>query len=101
MDKNGYNPSIMDTEPGTCFICGAHRETIRHEVFCGPNRSISKKHGFWVNICPVPWCHQDVHTHAIIMGEDIDLRLKRMVQSEYEREHTREEFVQLIGRSYL
>ena len=63
MDRNGYNPSILDTEQGICYICGAHTETARHEIFFGTaNRKLSKKYGTWVNLCP--WCHHLAHNNA-------------------------------------
>ena len=34
-------------------------------------------------------------------GHELDLRLKQECQKEYEKNHTREEFIRLIGKSYL
>ena len=104
-DSNGYAPSIMDTKPGTCYICGSQTETIRHEIFFGPNRGVSKRNGLWINICPVPRCHEWVHTHLNVNvdGEliDLDLHLKRECQKKYEETHTRDEWMSLMGRNYL
>jgi len=60
MDRNGYNSSLLQTEDGKCFLCGRITATARHEVFPGTgNRSLCKKYGLWVNLCPS--CHDKVH----------------------------------------
>ena len=56
LDRNGYAPSILDTEPGRCFICGRTAETERHEPFGAALRSKSKALGLWVNLCRE--CHR-------------------------------------------
>ena len=60
MDRNGYNPSIMATTAGECYLCGYEGETVRHEVFGGNGpRALSKRYGLWVNLCVR--CHAEVH----------------------------------------
>lgn len=60
MDRNGYNPSLLDTTDGYCYLCHTERQTVRHEIYMGAGeRSLSKRYGLWVNICPA--CHQEVH----------------------------------------
>lgn len=60
MDRNGYNKSILATTDGVCYICGKYCETARHEIYGGAGtRSLSKRYGLWVNICPE--CHARVH----------------------------------------
>lgn len=39
--------------------------------------------------------------HQYIFNKEMDLELKRVYQKEYEKTHTREEFIKLIGKSYL
>ena len=95
MDRNGYNESIFNTESGKCFICGANTETARHEVFPGANRQVSKKYGFWYNTCPR--CHDMWHLKDPVIRRET----QEMAQTLFERTHTREEFMQIIGRSYL
>lgn len=60
MDRNGYNPSLLDTEQGTCYLCHTNGQTVRHEIYMGTGeRSLSKRFGLWVNLCPR--CHAEVH----------------------------------------
>lgn len=100
MDRNGYNPSIFGKNTDErCFLCGRWGDTARHEIYFGPNRQISKKAGFWINVCPS--CHTRIHAEATTPCDvTIDRLLKIDCQEVFEREHTREEFMELIGRSY-
>ena len=95
MDRNGYNPSILATWDWECYICSNFAETVRHEVFYGTaNRRNSKKYGTWVYLCPR--CHAALHEDP----DGLDAELKRHTQWVFERTHTREEFMEIFGRSY-
>lgn len=60
MDRNGYNPSIIPTQDGVCFLCGREVQTVRHEIYPGTGtRTLCKRYGVWVNLCPR--CHDIVH----------------------------------------
>ncbi len=65
MDSNGYNKSLFDTHPGTCWYCKkSNCDTARHEIFGGTaNRKISKLVGLWIYICPRchDWATNEVH----------------------------------------
>lgn len=92
LDKNGYAPSIMPP------IFGEPLEgvTVRHEIYFGKNREISKANGFWINI---PWqMHEILHN---LPDKGIDKTLKRICQKEFEKTHSRAEFMALIGKNYL
>ena len=98
MDRNKYNPPILATEQGTCFICKTETETCRHEIFYGKgNRAISKKLGFWVNLCPE--CHRKIHG-----DREMDLMLKKLAEMKYLETHDMSEFMDIksgIGKNYL
>ena len=98
MDRNKYNPSILATEQGTCYVCKTETATCRHEIFYGKgNRAISKKLGFWVNICPE--CHRQIHS-----DRELDLMIKKLAQMEYLKTHDIAEFMDIksgIGKNYL
>ena len=91
--------SILQSEK-KCFITGSTTGLQRHHIYGASNRNISEENGFWV------WLRHDYHIadspnktpHNCRMT---DLRLKEMCQREYEKTHSREEFIKLIGRSYL
>ena len=90
-DRNGYAPSILETEPGICYLCRSHKDTARHEIFFGTgNRKLSKACGLWVNLCPR--CHALVHE-----DKRADEALKRRG---FEAYGDREDFYKLFRRYY-
>lgn len=84
-----------------CYITRSRDELEEHHIYYGATglREISERNGFKV------WLARPLHTGYLtgIHGgnHSLDLRLKEDCQREYEKTHTREEFVQIIGRSYL
>lgn len=90
--------SILKNDP-VCFVCGNPYSVQKHHIYGGGNRSVSEENGFWVYLCPRH------HTRTIysVHGDPdhrLDKELKAMCQSVYERGHTRDEFIKLIGKSY-
>ena len=76
---------------GICEFCGKYSKRLDpHEVYGGSNRKRSIKHKFVKLICPK--CHSN---EAIINQLRID------TQKEYMKTHTKEEFINLIGKSYI
>ena len=76
---------------GICEFCDKYSKHLDpHEIYGGSNRKRSIQHKFVKLICPN--CHSN---EAIINQLRID------TQKEYEKNHTREEFIKLIGKSYL
>ncbi len=76
---------------GECDFC--HRKFKHldsHEVYGGSNRQRSMLNGFVKKLCRK--CHSD---------EKILNQLKIYTQKEFEKTHTREDFIKLIGKSYL
>lgn len=88
--------SIMSTNK-ECYICGLPN-VHKHHVFGGPNRKISEENGFWVYLCPF---HHNMSDCGVHFDKSLDLEIKQACQMLYERKHTREEFMRLIGRNYL
>ena len=79
------------TKEGICEYCGNYSKRLDpHEVFGGSNRQRSIKHKFVKLICPK--CHSN---------ERIVNQLRIDTQKQYEKTHTREEFIKIIGKSYL
>lgn len=76
---------------GICEFCGNYsRHLDPHEVYGGRNRKRSMEHKFVKLLCRK--CHDD---------EDIIKHLRIDAQKEYMKTHTEEEFIKLIGKSYL
>ena len=85
--------SILTTRLKHCFICNKTPADI-HEIYSGGNRKMSMKNGFCIPLC------REHHQFATL-DSLFNLRLKQLCQSEYEKTHTREEFIKLVGKNYL
>lgn len=88
--------SILQDEK-ECFITGSTEGLHRHHIYFGRNRRVSEENGFWV------YLRSDFHTgeNGVHHNRGLDLMLKEICQRKYEETHSREEFMQLIGRNYL
>ena len=76
---------------GKCDYCNKYCEKLDpHEVYGGSNRKRSILNGFVKKLCRK--CHSN---------KNIIEKLKINTQIEYEKTHTREEFIKLIGKSYI
>lgn len=76
---------------GYCGYCGKYCEKLDpHEIYGGSNRKRSIKYGFVKLLCRK--CHSN---------ENILQELKIKTQKEFEKTRTREEFIEIIGKSYL
>lgn len=103
--RRSHPPSILHPDDGTCYLCRklAHNDRIHrvleeHHIFGGPNRSISEEHGFKVKLCQE---HHRTGKDAVHQKIENMRILQRDAQREYERKHTRQQFMNLIGRNYL
>lgn len=98
MARGKYSKSIL-SENKECYYCGASFWLEMHHIYFGKNRSASEKHGFKCWLCEAHhrgYC--GVHGAG---GHFLDEKLKKECQAAYERTHTREEFVKIIGKNYL
>ena len=76
---------------GICEVCGNYSKHLDpHEIFGGSNRKRSIEHKFVKLLCRR--CHDN---------EDIKKQLRIDAQKEYMKTHTEEEFIKLIGKSYI
>lgn len=87
--------SIITNDLKHCYICTERGikdvpKQDLHEVYGGSNRKRSIENGLVVPLCRQ--CHED---YTILEW------LKKFVQLEFEENHTRAEFIALIGKSYL
>ena len=92
--------SIMQNDK-RCFITGRDYNLHKHHIFGAANRKISEKYGLWV------WLNAEIHNgnnpDAVHNNpnQGYDLMLKQLCQRKYEEENTRENFIALIGKSWL
>lgn len=90
---------IRSDRDDRCYFCGRYPVVVHH-IYKAANRKISDKHGFIVHLCPN--CHtlktDSVHGKE---GHLKDLHLMKACQLAYEENHSRAEFMALIGRNYI
>lgn len=89
LERNRY--SIFTNNFNICYYCGESRGKMDiHEVYGGSNRQRSMKNGLCVPLC------RTCHSNDMVIQD-----LKKWCQRKYEKIYTREDFIKLIGRSYL
>ena len=98
-EEGGIMQSILQTEK-ECYFTGRTDNLHKHHIYFGTaNRRISEENGFWV------WLTADWHTGnvavAVHHNRENSLMLKKACQIVYERSHSRQEFMDLIGKNYL
>lgn len=82
------------------YISGSTYNLEEHHIFFGTaNRKVSEKQGLKVWLTPEE--HRGTCGVHGKFGRNLDLKLKQDAQRKYEETHTREEFIKLIGKSYL
>lgn len=100
MDRNGYNPSLLQDDLDKCFLCGRRdRKLDRHELWGGAYRKKSKETGMWVMLCHED-CHQGrngVHQNPQRAFELRQLGQMALMRNGWTVEDVRREF----GRNYL
>ena len=96
--------SIMQTEK-ECYLCRKlmdicnERELHLHHIYEGwGNRMVSDRNGFTIWLCGM---HHNLSDYGLHFNKDVDLEVKRECQRKFEENHSREEFMNLIGRNYL
>lgn len=89
--------SILQDEK-KCYVTGREYGLHKHHIYGGGNRKISEREGFCVYLIPE---YHNLPPLGVHYDHEFDMKLKRECQREYERHHTRAEFMALIGRNYL
>lgn len=81
-----------------CWVCGSTSVHEHHIFFGSANRKKSEQYGMKVWLCPR---HHNMSNQGVHFDKQLDLYLKRYAQLEFEKTHTREEFIEVFGKSYL
>jgi hypothetical protein len=91
--------SIVQKDMSKCFFCGTPFNLHVHEIFFGTaNRKKSIENGLYVSLCAR---HHNMSGESVHLNHDMDLRLKRIGQKAFEKNHTREDFMSIFHRNYL
>ena len=81
-----------------CVICEKDVINIHHVLYGTCNRHLSDEDGYIIPLCHL---HHTDSREAIHVKRELDLYWKRIAQEDYEKTHTREEFIKRYGKSYL
>lgn len=85
--------SILTDDLTMCYICHQPKQDL-HEVYEGSSRLNSMKYGMVLPLCR--YHHQMIHSNR-----QLALQYKILFQKEYEKTHTREEFINTFKRNYI
>lgn len=103
--KKHHKASILQDKDHTCYLCilldgnhKLHRQLHEHHIFGGPNRIHSEENGLKVYLCPDHHLTGKLAVHNC--KETMEL-LHKIGQREFEKTHSREEFMEIFGRNYL
>ena len=91
--------SILTDNLEVSYLSGMPAECIHHIYEGTGRRKISEREGF---IVPLTNREHNMSNNAVHFNKKLDLYFKQLCQSKWESMgHSREEFIKLIGRSYL
>lgn len=109
--RRQHPPSILQSDESYCYLCAhtlgdfSRKKTECHHIFPGTAlRRISEENGFTVRLCRMHHEGDESGDKFAVHRPDknvYSIALQRECQMEYEKTHSREEWMVLMGRSYL
>lgn len=104
--RTKHPKSILQEKNGICFLCSVLEGDTRqqsglhkHHVFFGSaNRRMSEEDGLYIYLC---MRHHEIGPDAVHKDKGSRVMTQIYAQEVYEKTHTREEFVERYGRSYI
>ena len=85
-------------EDKSCYICGSVVRLEKHHIFAGhANRPISERENLWCWLCH----EHHTGTEGAQYDKELNLKLKQDAQYAYEQNHSRSDWMRLIGKNYL
>ncbi len=91
LERNRF--SIIYDDLTKCAECGSIYNISINEVFEGAKRGVSMRYGLTVPFCEE--CHRRFHNDRSFAST-----YKKLFQDEFEKTHTREEFIDIAHRNY-
>ena len=96
---------------GECFLCARlekypmyHKELERHHIYWGCHHEQAELYGFTVNLCAHHHRGDEKGNKDAVHSpdkNDYGDYIKRWAQNEFEKTNTREQFMEIFGRSWL
>ena len=102
--RKKHKASILQQKDGRCFMCmlegndQLYRGIQEHHIYGGPNRQQSEEEGLKVYLC---LDHHTAGPEAVHNNHSNMLKLQQIGQKEYEKTHSREEFIKKFGKNYI
>ena len=102
--RKKHKQSILQKKDGRCYLCMMDGDSSikpvlhKHHIFGGPRREASEAEGLYVYLCID---HHVTGTKAVHVNADASRRLKQIGQQEWEKTHTRGEWMKLMHKNYL
>ncbi len=103
--RKRHKQSILPTARNTCFLCArlhndfGYKYTEEHHILFGSGqRENSEAEGLKVYLC---LDHHRTGKEAVHNNQEIRELLCRIAQEEYEKTHTREEWMEISRKNYL
>ena len=101
--RQTHKDSILQARDGRCYICmknGSDRiwpVLHKHHAFLGANRPIAEAEGLYVFLCPD---HHEFGKDAVHKNYEILREIQKDAQRAFEENHSRQQFMELMGRNY-
>lgn len=89
--------SIIQEDMNYCFFCGRYGTEIHHVFFGNPNRKWSEKYHCIVGLCP----QHHRGNHGVHQDRELDLTLKQIAQTKFNKTYPEADFLAIFGRNYL
>lgn len=103
--RKKHMASIMQKKDGRCWLCmelehdHRQKEIQKHHVFFGTGlRKVSEENGFTVYLC---LRHHTESRDAVHRNNSVCRYVQQKTQIEFEKTHSRDEFMRIIGRNYI
>lgn len=82
-----------------CWVCESLPVEKHHCIHGIGKRAKAEKNGLWVWLCPEH--HRGTFGVHGREGHELDLILEQTAQQAFEKNHSRDEWMELFGRNYL
>ena len=106
--RKKHGESILHQKDGTCFLClerngdwTQKRPLHKHHIFGGARRDLSEEDGLFVWLCIDHHETGKSAVHNSANSAAVQQWLHQAGQEAYEREHSRQQFMERYGKNYL
>lgn len=90
--------SILTDDMDRCYICGRTSGIqIHHCIYGRGLRKLSDQDGLTIPLC----VEHHLGAGGVHFNRELDQSVKELAQLTFEKAHSRKEFIQRYGRSYL